>query len=59
MVHHAMVSSSQYARVAIMAKTKTSKQQNSMMKAKSRRGSRSARATKPAANQPKRMKARP
>src|SRR6267378_3463623 len=59
MVHHAMVSSSQWASVKIMAKVKTSKQQKSMMKAKSTRGSRSASASRAAAIQPKRTNAMP
>src|SRR5262249_51691451 len=58
-VHHAMVSRSQWAITLIMAKENTSKQQNSMMNTKRRRGSRSAMASSPAAIQPKAMKAAP
>src|SRR5215471_2003047 len=58
-VHHEMVSRSQWASTLIMAKVNTSKQQNSMMNTKRRRGSRSAMARSPAAIQPKAMKAAP
>src|SRR5215467_1155453 len=58
-VHHEMVSRSQWASTLSMAKVNTSKQQNSMMNTKRRRGSRSAMARSPAAIQPKAMNAAP
>src|SRR3989337_2072207 len=54
-VHHVTAAKSHSAKMAIAPTTNTSKQQNSITSAKSKRGSRSARAKSPATRSPERL----